>query len=206
MSVILTDLRSLKATQEELRQKNEELEAANLYASDLNADLENKVRARTRDLMISQGNLKFLSDKIPVIVWTALPNGSIDYFNQRWFDFTGLEFEDSKGNGWQKMLHPEDRKKIISIWQHAISNAENFEIEYRCKGADNQYRWFLGKAVPFKDEEENLIAWFGTSTDIEDQKKAIEKKDEFIGIASHELKTPLTSLTGYLQLIESYKK
>jgi two-component system CheB/CheR fusion protein len=87
-----------------------------------------------------------------------------------------------------------------------VNTGEIYEIECRFKKAsDNLYRWHLGHALPFKDEEGNVITWVGTCTDIEDQKKAMEKKDEFIGIASHELKTPLTSLKGYIQIIDYNK-
>jgi two-component system CheB/CheR fusion protein len=108
---------------------------------------------------------------------------------------------------WQRALHPDDVSRTLEAWKKAVSTGDHYEIEYRFKNsADNQYRWHLGYGLPFKDNGGNVIAWFGTATDIEDQKKALEKKDEFIGVASHELKTPLTSLKGYLQLINAYTK
>ena len=92
----------------------------------------------------------------------------------------------------------------VKAWTDAITNKTPFHFEYRIRrAADGEYRWHLGKGEPLKDEAGNVIAWFGTSTDIEGQKKELERKDEFIGVASHELKTPLTSLKGYIQLLES---
>ncbi len=87
------------------------------------------------------------------------------------------------------------------------TTGEVFEVENRYRrGSDRTYRWHLNRAVPLRDEKGEIVFWVGTATDIEDQKKEMEKRDEFIGIASHELKTPLTSVKGYLQIIQSYNK
>jgi len=152
--------------------------------------------------LVSREHFRILADNIPVIVWTTDGNGQAYYFNKQWYEYTGLDFEGSIGFGSQQVLHPDDSELTTKAWTEAIANQTPFQFEYRIKRAsDGQYRWHLGKGEPFKDESGKLIAWFGTSTDIEDQKKEIEKKDEFIGVASHELKTPLTSLKGYVQLI-----
>ena len=168
----------------------------------MNEELEDTVKTRTKDLFVSREHFKFLADNIPVIVWTTDGNGQANYFNKLWYEYTGLDFEGSRGFGSQQVLHPDDSIPTAKAWTEAITNQTPFQFEYRIKRAsDGQYRWHLGKGEPFRDEAGNLVAWFGTSTDIEDQKKEIEKKDEFIGVASHELKTPLTSLKGYVQLI-----
>ena len=87
-------------------------------------------------------------------------------------------------------------------WRQALKNKQKYEQEFRFKrNADGAYRWHYAEAIPFKDEQGNITAWIGTCIDIDDQKKQLERKDEFIGVASHELKTPLTSLKGYIQLI-----
>ena len=99
-------------------------------------------------------------------------------------------------------MHPDDLEIIEKSWDNAINSQTAFQFEYRIKRAsDDRYRWHLVKGEPLKDESGQVIGWFGTSTDIEDQMKQLEKKDEFIGVASHELKTPLTSLKGYVQLL-----
>lgn len=207
LSLIVTDLTAQKEGETLLLSKNEQLKQAELTTRMLNDRLEDLVLERTRELLLSKEQFKFLADQIPVIVWTAKPNGYMDYFNERWYDYTGLSFDETKGAGWETILHPDDLPVARKTWQFSVDSGEPFEIEYRFKrGSDEQYRWHLGFALPFKDESGNIIAWFGTGTDIEEQKQAIEKRDEFIGIASHELKTPLTTVKAYLEIISNYKK
>lgn len=207
LSLILTDLTAQKDAEKQLLSKNKQLEKAEMTSRILNDKLENLVLERTRELLLSKEQFKFLADQIPVIVWTAKPNGLVDYFNERWYEYTGLGFDETKNRGWENVVHPDDLPVARKTWQHSVESGEPYEIEYRFKrGADEQYRWHLAYALPFRDESGNIIAWFGTGTDIEEQKQAIEKRDEFIGIASHELKTPLTTVKAYLEIISAYKK
>jgi len=202
LSIILTDLTVQKETEEQLRLKNELLEEARRHADKMNEELEDIVVERTRDLYLSREHFKFLADNIPVIVWTTEGNGNAVYFNRQWYEYTGLSLEDSKSERCQQALHQDDLALLRQVWDDAVKNKKPFHFEYRIKRAvDGSFRWHLAKGEPFKDEAGKIIAWFGTSTDIEDQKKEMEKKDEFISTASHELKTPLSSVKGYVQLI-----
>ncbi len=202
LSVILTDMTAVKENERQLQLKNEQLEQAQMKMAKMNEGLEDIVRQRTNDLLISREYFKFLADNIPVIVWTTRSNGEADYFNKQWFEYTGLNFEESKDSGSQKVLHPDDVDTTSKAWEDAIGNRSSFQCEYRIRrAADGEYRWHLGKCEPLKAKSGNVIAWFCTLTDIEGQMQEIEKKDEFIGVASHELKTPLTSLKGYIQLM-----
>ncbi len=206
LSVILTDLSSQKETEKQLKKQNKALKEAQLTATRLNNELEDKVKERTKDLLISREYFSFLADNIPVIVWTSEPNGTISYCNRRWYNYTGLTFEETKVVGWQYLIHPEGQARVLDEWTTCVKTGVRFETEVRIKrGDDNLYRWHLAQALPFKDSQGNITIWIGTLTDIEDQKRAMQKKDEFISIASHELKTPLTSLKGYMQLVESHK-
>lgn len=206
LSIILTDLTSQKETEQQLKQKNNQLEEARLAVIKINEHLEELVAERTNDLFLSREHFKFLAENIPAIIWTARYDGTADYFNKKWYEYTGLSFEQSKDLAWQSVLHPDDQASVIDCWNEAVRNGTEFQCEYRLKrAADGTYRWHSGKGDPFKDENGNIVAWFGISIDIEDQKKEIEKKDEFISVASHELKTPLTSLKGYIQLVGIYE-
>jgi len=206
LSLILTDLSILKEAEQQLKIKNLQLAAAHLATEKLNNELEETVRTRTNDLFLSREHFKYLANNIPQMTWTNLPNGEMDYFNQQWFSYTGLSPAESTMSGWQKVIHPNDIQNTLEKYSNALKTGEVFEIENRYKrGADSVYRWHLNRAVPLRDEGGEIVFWVGTATDIEDQKKEMEKRDEFIGIASHELKTPLTSLKGYLQLISSNK-
>ncbi len=204
LSVILTDLSLQKEVEQELKSKNDQLEEVRQKVWAMNERLEEIVEERTRDLLVSKEHFKFLSDNIPVIVWTTKADGTPDYFNKKWVEYTGLDLEDSRAEkAGRNIIHPDDFEPALRAWTNAIESKSTFEFEYRIKQAsDGQYRWFLTKGHPLKADSGQLIAWFGTCTDIEAHRKEMEKKDEFISVASHELKTPLTSLKGYIQLME----
>jgi len=205
-SILLTDLTGQKETQQVLRSKNEELEEARNEALKLNDALEDTVNERTKDLLVSREHFMLLANNIPQITWTNLPSGRFNFFNERWYDYTGLSFDATFEESWDNIIHPEDLPATRERFASCMKTGEVFEIENRYKRNDNIYRWHLNRSIPLRNETGEILFWVGTATDIDDQRKSIEKKDEFIGIASHELKTPLTSLKAYLQLISNYKK
>jgi PAS domain S-box-containing protein len=118
-----------------------------------------------------------LTDLVPCVVWTARPDGWVDYANQFWVRFTGLALEQTYGWGWRDAMHPEDRARVTDIWAQALEAGEQVDIEYRLRrAADGAYRWFLGRGVPMRDAAGNIVKWFGTLTDMDEQKRLEEER------------------------------
>ncbi|WKN31232.1 PAS domain-containing sensor histidine kinase [Porifericola rhodea] len=175
-----------------------------------NENLEQEVARRTKELQESNASMKFLTDTIPQIVWTANAEGNLDYYNQNWYDYTQLSEDESIAYGWVSVIHPDDKEQLQKIWSTSVETASNFQAEFRMRdGRDGSYRWHLGRAQAMKDEEGKVSKWFGTATDIHDQKEKNEELkrvnedlDNFIYTASHDLKAPISNLEGLMQLIE----
>ncbi|MDB5019579.1 MAG: hypothetical protein JWQ28_706 [Pedobacter sp.] len=167
-------------------------------------DLTKQVQARHT---IEESALQFqqLADSIIQMVWVTDAKGMHEYSNKRWYDFTGSDFETTKGEGWNQMFHPDDRARAREKWEHSLKTGEPYEIEYRLINKNGDYVWVLGRAAPFYGAEGKITKWFGTCTDINDQKILMQQKDDFISIASHELKTPITTLTASIQILNRMK-
>jgi formate hydrogenlyase transcriptional activator len=119
--------------------------------------------------------LQSLIDVIPAILWRAKPDGSIEFFNQRFYEYTRLSPEEARGSGWQFVIHPEDLAQAMTHWHEVLASGQPGEMEVRMRRFDDVYRWFLVRAVPKHDEQCNIIKWYGSNTDIEDRKRAEEK-------------------------------
>ena len=137
-----------------------------------------------------ENEFQLLADFIPQLVWITDPVGFHLYFNQRWVDYTGYTLADSVGpDMWNNLLHPDDRARARQIWGHSLATGEDYEIEYRFKSKEGGYRWFLGQARPRRDESGTIVTWFGTCTDIHDQKLAseilAERESEFTTLADN---------------------
>ncbi|WP_333468368.1 sensor histidine kinase [Microcoleus sp. herbarium12] len=121
---------------------------------------------------------RVLAEAIPQIIWTARADGWIDYYNQRWFEYTGMTLEETQGWGWQPVLHPDDLENSLERWNHSVQTGETYEVEYRFKRAsDGAYRWHLGRAMPVRDALGNILKWFGTCTDIDDRQRSAATAD-----------------------------
>ncbi len=126
--------------------------------------------------LASEEQYHALADAMPQIVWTARPDGDLDYYNQRWFDYTGTTFEETQGRGWEMMLHPDDLQRSVDNWTEAVKTGRSYEDEYRFKrAADGVYRWHLARAVPIYAADGNILKWIGTCTDIEEKKREAEE-------------------------------
>ena len=122
----------------------------------------------------SEDQLRIIIDTIPTLAWCTLPDGSAEFINQRWLDYMGLSAEEARDWGWRVAIHDEDSTELVETWRAAVATGEPFEAEARLRRADGEYRWFLFRAVPLRDELGNIIQWYGTNTDIEDRKQAEE--------------------------------
>jgi formate hydrogenlyase transcriptional activator len=119
--------------------------------------------------------LRTIIDMVPSFLWASLPDGSKEYLNKRWYDYTGLSLEEGEGWGWKVVVHPEDLDRLVQEWLAIMDSREPGELETRIRRYDGVYRWFLIRVVPLLDEQGNVVKWFGSNTDIEDRKLAEEK-------------------------------
>lgn len=159
-------------------------------------------RARAEEAVrISEARLHTLADTAPQLIWTDDAFGRSEFFNQRWYVYTGLSEAESRGRGWQAIVHPDDADHSVQLWREALRSGKEFETQFRLRRNDGQYCWHLGRNVPVFDESGMLNAWVGSATDISEIKSVERQKDGFISIASHELKTPVTTLKAYAEIL-----
>ncbi|KAI4925975.1 uncharacterized protein J4E92_006712 [Alternaria infectoria] len=116
----------------------------------------------------NEKQFEYIANFMPVMVWTTTPDGLHDWFSQRWYDYTGLTVDQSIGEGWRLPFHPDDMAATAQRWFHSLKTGEEYNTEYRCQRYDGEWRWMLGRALPFYDDSGRIVKWFGTCTDIHD--------------------------------------
>src|SRR5215471_5349967 len=126
----------------------------------------------------SEAKLRRVIDTIPTLAWCNLPDGSNEFLNKRWHDYTGLTHEESHGWAWQVAFHPDDLPPLMNRWRELLTSGEPGEIEARLRRHDGAFRWFLIRVEPLRDETSKIVRWYGNSTDIHDRKLAEEKLRE----------------------------
>lgn len=183
-----------------------------------NTDVNEKIRIQ-QELKQSEDRLRQISDFMPQIVWSTDAKGNHDFFNKRWYEFTALTFGESQGGQWSKIVHPEDIERITSIWERCLKTGELYEAEFRVRRHDGEYRWILARAMPLRHANGAIERWFGTSTDIHDQKtmaqnletlvyertKELKRSNEdlqqFAHVSSHDLKEPVRKILVFTNII-----
>src|SRR6478672_11863646 len=127
-----------------------------------------KIAAHGPDL----ASLQALVDSLPALIHTARPDGSIDFFNERWLEFVGLRFEDLEGWKWTAAIHPDDVTELVAKWRACLDSGEPFAFESRVRRADGAYRWMLHQKLPLRNAGGEIVKWYGSSVDIDDRKQA----------------------------------
>jgi len=122
-----------------------------------------------------QSRTRFILNNLPVFIWTATPDGQRDFFNPRWLDFTGKPLAEEQGEQWLADLHPDDRERVRTQWQAAVAAGSPYQVEYRLRRHDGEYRWILSRAQPRHDAEGRIDLWVGGATDIHDQKMMVQE-------------------------------
>jgi two-component system CheB/CheR fusion protein len=171
----------LRVAFEELQVLTEELEVANTSLHNTNQELDARVEERTRQireinsaLRATEGSLRTIADLVPDLLWRADASGVANWFNQRWFDYTGQAPDEPVGEGWQEALHPVERGSAIADWSRAVSAGAPWEQQLRIRDAAGNYRWFLIRAEPMRDEQDMIHAWFASATDVHEQRSAMD--------------------------------
>lgn len=176
----------------------------------LEAELARSV-ALQRELETREAHFRDLVEHLPDLAWSARADGYIEFYNRRWYEYTGTTLEAMQGWGWGTVHHPDHLVTVEALWKASIESGTPFEMEFPLKGVDGTFRWFLTRVRSLRDAEGRVTRWIGTNTDIDDQRRgqvalerAVSIRDEFIAIAAHELRTPLASLLMQLDLARRY--
>jgi PAS domain S-box-containing protein len=171
-------------------------------------------RLLAEELRRSEEQFRFLAETIPAIVWTARPDGNIDYINSRWPDCTGVPVEQTLREGWTSLIHNEEVEDSMAQYKHSIQTGENLSMESRLLDVrTGRYRWYLHRAYALRNSENTIVRWFGTTTDIDDYKRVQQRLEErnaeltrtnqdldyFVYTASHDLKQPINNMAGIFQ-------
>ena len=151
-------------------------------------------------LLASEANFAILTDAMPQMVWSTLPDGYHDYYNARWYEFTGMAPGSTDGEGWNGLFHPDDQDRAWTIWRHSLATGEPYEIEYRLRHHSGAYRWTLGRALPVRNADGEITRWIGTCTDIDETKRIADHNALLSRELSHRIKNIFAIISGLINL------
>ncbi|NWK96938.1 histidine kinase [Sphingobium lactosutens] len=168
-------------------------------------------RRRDRDTIIQQRldaaavadsdrMFRTLADTMPQMVWSTLPDGYHDYYNARWYEYTGVPVGSTDGEGWNGMFHVDDQPIAWERWRHSLATGDPYEIEYRLRHRSGDYRWTLGRALPIRDAAGHIARWIGTCTDIHEQRLMMEEREMIAHELSHRIKNIFSVIAGLIGL------
>jgi PAS domain S-box-containing protein len=197
--------------QQQLRDINEAL----LVSSVRQHELTEKAQQAETALRESEERFRTLADNISQLAWTADANGRLNWYNQRWYDYTGTTPDEMQDWDWRKAIHPDHFDRVVERMQRSWDTGETWEDTFPLRGNDGNYRWFLSRALPIRDQDGHVMRWFGTNTDITDRNRMEtqlrdqaaqladlhRRKDEFLAMLSHELRNPLAPIINALHLL-----
>lgn len=151
-------------------------------------------------LRASEAKSQAIVNAIDQMIWATRPDGYHDYFNDRWYEFTGVPQGSTDGEGWNGLFHPDDRERAREVWRHSLTTGESYHIEYRLRHRSGQYRWVIGRAQCVRDEKGQITRWFGTCTDIHDLKEAEEKRQLLLREMNHRVKNLFAIVSGMITM------
>lgn len=146
----------------------------------------------------NERRFRTLADVMPQMVWSTLPDGYHDYYNARWYEFTGMQDGSTDGEGWNALFHPDDQERAWAVWRHSLATGETYEIEYRLRHHSGDYRWVLGRALPLRGADGTIDRWYGTCTDIHAAKETSENLALLSQELSHRIKNIFAIINGLI--------
>lgn len=149
----------------------------------------------------TESQFELLADLMPTMCWMADAEGWIFWYNRRWYEYTGTTFEQMRGWGWQHVHDPAILPKVLKQWQSSIETGQPFEMTFPLRGADGRFRIFLTRGMPVLGEDGKIFRWLGVNTDITEEHKASELREQFIAVLGHDLRNPLTAIASGLTLL-----
>jgi PAS domain S-box-containing protein len=156
----------------------------------------------------SEAKFRTIANAMPQMVWSTLPDGYHDYYNDQWYAFTGVPYGSTDGDEWNGVFHPDDQERAWKLWRHCLATGVPYEIEYRLRHRSGEYRWTLGRALAQRDDSGRITRWMGTCTDIHEHRLTQEalresnkRKDEFLAMLAHELRNPLAPISSAASLL-----